>query len=116
MTYNLVFQAAVAISTGDIVATSPAYPRGITKAVSGNTNIIGISQIAISSGAWGTIRVFGEGVVNVGPNIVDKGDLIMASVTGGIGVTATGVIYYGQIAGMALESGTGLKRIMIYHI
>jgi hypothetical protein len=112
-----VWQAAEAISTGDVVVLdTTTYARGIKKAVSGQTNIIGISQIAIASGATGQIRVFGEGVVNVGSNIVNAGDLLMASTTTGIACTATGVTYYGQVCGMALESGTGLKKVMIFHI
>jgi hypothetical protein len=112
-----VWQAAVAISTGDVVVLdTTTYARGINKAVSGQTNIVGISQISIASGSTGQIRLFGEGIVNVGSNIVSAGDLLMASTTTGIACTATGVTYYGQICGQALESGTGIKKVLIFHI
>jgi hypothetical protein len=112
-----VWQASVAISTGDVVVLdTTTYARGINKAVSGQTNIVGISQISIASGSTGQIRLFGEGIVNVGSNIVSAGDLLMASTTTGIACTATGVTYYGQICGMALSSGTGIQKVMIFHI
>jgi len=112
-----VWQAVEAIATGDVVVLdTTTYARGIRKAVSGQTNIIGISQIEIASGRTGQIRIFGEGVVNVGSNIVSAGDLLMASATPGVAITASGVSYYGQVVGMALESGTGLKKVMIFHI
>jgi hypothetical protein len=112
-----VWQAAEAIATGDVVVLdTTTFARGIRKAVSGQTNIVGISQIAIESGSTGQIRLFGEGIVNVGSNIVSAGDLLIASTTPGIACTATGVTYYGQVCGMALESGTGIKKVMIFHI
>jgi len=112
-----VWQAAEAISTGDVVVLyTTTYARGIRKAVSGQTNIVGISQIAISSGKTGQIRVFGEGVVNVGSNIVNAGDLLMASATAGVAITADPTAVRGQIVGMALESGTGLKRVFIFRV
>jgi len=113
---DTVWQAEEDIATGDIVVLGTVFDRGIRKAVSGQTNIVGISQVVIASGATATIRVFGEGIVNVGSNVVSKGDLIMASTTPGIGIAATNISYYGQVVGMALESGTGLKRVMIFHI
>jgi hypothetical protein len=112
-----VWQASVDISTGNVVVLdTTTYSRGINKAVSGQTKVVGISQIAISSGSAGQIRVFGEGIVDVGSNVVSAGDLLMASTTPGIACTATGVSYYGQVCGMALESGTGIKKVMIFHI
>lgn len=111
---DTVWRAIVPISTGDIVAAVTG--RAITKALSGNTNIIGISQFAIASGSFGVIRNFGLGIVNVGPNIVDTGDLIVPSVTGGIGISATVINYYGSVAGISLERGTGIKRIFIYRM
>ncbi|MEM2525595.1 MAG: hypothetical protein QXI49_05370 [Candidatus Methanomethylicaceae archaeon] len=113
---DTVWQAAESISTGDIVVTSTAFDRGIAKAVSGRTDIVGISQVAIASGAIGLIRVFGPGLVNVGSNVVTKGSLIIASVTGGIGITAPAAAVRGQIAGMALSTGTGLISVFIQHI
>ncbi|RLJ04003.1 MAG: hypothetical protein DRP08_02635, partial [Candidatus Aenigmatarchaeota archaeon] len=83
---------------------------------SGQTNIVGIAQVSIASGCIGTVRIFGEGVVNVGDNLVSKGDLLMASTTPGVATTASNVSYYGQICGMALESNTGLVKVFIYHI
>jgi len=110
-----VWQAATAINTGDVVVTSTAFSRGITQAVSGQTNIVGIAQIAIASGATGQIRVFGEGIVNVGSNIVSYGDLLMASTTTGVAITASSPVV-GQVCGMALEAGTGIKKVFIFHI
>jgi hypothetical protein len=114
---DLVFQAAENISTGDVVVLdTTTYPRGIKKAVSGQTNIVGISQISIPSGDVGQIRVFGEGIVNVGSNIVSAGDLLMASTTPGVAITASPTVVRGQICGMALSSGTGLVKVFICHI
>jgi len=110
-----VWQAATAINTGDVVVTSTAFSRGITQAVSGKTNIVGIAQVAIASGATGQIRVFGEGIVNVGSNIVSKGDLLMASTTTGVAITASSPAV-GQVCGMALETGTGIKKVFVFHI
>jgi len=104
------------IGTGHVVVTSNAFDRGIAKAVSGNTNIVGISQRAISSGSVGSILIYGEGYVNVGSNLVSKGDLLMASTEPGVAVTATGVEYYGQICGMALETGTGVVKVLVMHL
>ena len=111
-----VWQAAEDIGTGHVVVTSDAFDRGIAKAVSGNTNIVGICQRSIASGYAGSVLVFGEGIVNVGSNLVSKGDLLMASTEPGVAVTATGVEYYGQICGMALETGTGLVKVLVMHL
>ena len=113
---DTVWQAAEDISTGDVVVTSTAFDRGIAKAVSGSTNIVGISQVAISSGSTSQIRIFGEGYVNVGDNAVNKGDLLMASTTAGVAVTADTGAVRGQICGIALESGTGLISVLVTHI
>jgi hypothetical protein len=112
-----VWQAAVAIATGDVtVLDTTTYARGINKAVSGQTKIVGISQISIASGATGQIRLFGEGIANVGSNIVSAGDLLMASTTTGVAITANSSAVRGQIVGMALEGGTGIKKVFIFRV
>ena len=113
---DTVWQAVEDISTGDVVVTHDAFDRGIAKATSGQTNIVGIAQVSIASGCIGTVRIFGEGVVNVGDNLVSKGDLLMASTTPGVATTASNVSYYGQICGMALETNTGLVKVLICHL
>jgi hypothetical protein len=111
------WQATVAISTGDVVVLdTTTYARGINKAVSGQTKIVGISQISIASGSTGQIRLFGEGIVNVGSNIVSAGNLLMASTTAGVAITADSAAVRGQICGMALESGTGIKKVYIFRV
>jgi len=111
-----VWQASEAISTGDVVVLdTTTYARGIRKAVSGETKIVGISQISIASGTTGQIRLFGEGIVNVGSNVVSAGDLLMPSTTPGIATTATSPSV-GQVCGMALQSGTGIIKAFIFHI
>ena len=113
-----VWQAVIeVINTGDVVALDPLYAhvRGIRKAVSGETKIIGISQISIATGTVGQIRLFGEGIVNVGSNIVSAGDLLMPSTTPGIAITATEA-KVGQVCGMALEGGTGIIKCLVFHL
>ena len=114
--FSETWKAAENISTGNVVVTSDAFDRGIAKAVSGNTNIVGICQRPIASGSTGPVLIAGEGIVNVGSNLVSKGDLLMASTEPGVAVTATGVEYYGQICGMALETGTGIIKVLAFHI
>jgi len=104
------------INTGEVVyLSSEVYPKGIKKAVSG-VIAIGVSQNYIASGQIGLVLTFGEGIINVGNNFVEKGMYLTTSTEQGIASAITGIINPGQIIGISLESGTGIISALITHI
>jgi len=103
--------------------TSTIYPKNAVvfsgdrkvklTTVSASTMVAGIAMDTIAPGGTGRVRIFGIADAYI-DGTVNAGDYVGTSATAGYVVKVTPSI--GNVLGIALTSGTGTQKILVYRM